>query len=49
MFRQETPPGSRLERTYLVKELDVTYVMADQHEASIDTTEQVLLRMASTL
>ena len=39
MFRQETPPGSRLDRTYLIKELDNTCVMAHQFEALTDTSE----------
>ena len=39
IFRQETPPGSRLDRTYLIKELDGTCVMAHQREAPTDTTE----------
>jgi hypothetical protein len=34
-FRQETPPGSRLDRTYLIKELDGTCVMAHQREAPV--------------
>ena len=38
-FRQETPPGLRLDRTYLIKELDGTCVMAHQREALTDTTE----------
>ena len=40
-FRQETPLGSRLEHTYLIKELDRTWVMAQQHEAPIDTTDKI--------
>ena len=39
IFRQETPPGSRLDRTDLIKELDGTCVMAHQREAPTDTTE----------
>ena len=38
-FRQETPLGSRLECTDLIKELNGTCVMAHQHEAPTDTTE----------
>ena len=38
-FRQETPPGSSLDRTDLIKELDGTCVMAQQCEAPTDTTE----------
>ena len=39
-FRQETPPGSRFNRTDLpYQELDGTYIMAHQHEAPTDTTE----------
>ena len=39
IFRQETPPDSRLDRSYLIKELDGTCVIAQQREALIDTTE----------
>ena len=39
IFKQETPPGSRLDRTYLIKDLDGTCVMAHQREASTDITE----------
>ena len=38
-FRQETPPGSRPGRAYLIKELDGTCVIAHQREASTVTTE----------
>ena len=36
IFRQKTPPGSSLDRTYLIKELDGTCVMAHQREAPTD-------------
>ena len=39
IFRQETPPGSGLDRTYLIKELDSTCVIAHQREAPTDTIE----------
>ena len=39
IVRQETPPGSRRDCTYLIKELDGTSVMAHQREAPTDTTE----------
>ena len=42
IFRQETPSGSRLDRAYLIKELD-TCVMAHQREAPTDTTDTVVL------
>ena len=38
-LRQEIPPGSRLDRTDLIKELDGTCIMAHQREAPTDTTE----------
>ena len=38
-FRQENPPGSRLDRNYLIKELDGICVMAHQREARTATTE----------
>ena len=39
IFRQETPPGSRLDGTYLIKELDSKCIMAHQREAPTDTTK----------
>ena len=33
IFRQEHPPGSRLDRAYLIKKLDGTCIMAHQHQA----------------
>ena len=39
IFRQETPPGSRRDCTYLIKELDGTSVMAHQREAPKNTTD----------
>ena len=39
IFRQETPLGSRLDRTYLIKELDGKRVMAHKYEAPTDTNE----------
>ena len=35
----KTSSGSRLDRAYLIKELDGTYVMAHQREAPTSTTE----------
>ena len=44
-FRQDTPPGSRLDHTELIKELEETCVMAHhQCEAPTDTTE-ILTRL----
>ena len=39
IFRQETPPGPRLYRAYLIKEFDGTCIMAHQREAPTETTE----------
>ena len=44
-FRQETLPGSRLDRAYLIKELDGTCVLAHQREAPKDTTK-ILTRLS---
>ena len=38
-FKQEAPPGSRIDRTYLNKELCGAYVMAHQREAPTATTK----------
>ena len=43
VFRQETPQALRLDCAYLVKELDITCVMAHQHEAPTVTTELLTL------
>ena len=38
-FRQETPPGSRLDRIDLIKILYGTWAMTHQCEAPTDTTD----------
>ena len=40
-FRQETPPGLRLDCTDPIKELDSTCVKAHQREAPTDTADLV--------
>ena len=39
IFRQETPPGLRLDLAYLIEKSDGTCVMLHQHEALTKTTE----------
>ena len=38
-FQKGTPPGSRPDLAYLIKELDGTWEMANQREAPTDTAE----------